>query len=198
MPIGEGGLPDRPESRREAFEREALVHLDAVYRMALRLTGDPPDAEDLVQETMLKAYRAWDRYERGTNAKAWLLTILRNTYINQYRRAKSRPSTVDVHDIEPFTVFRDVADTDPEGTFFARLVDDRVTAAIDALPEEFREVLVLSDVEDLSYAEIAKVVGAPLGTVKSRLFRARQLLQRRLYDYAVEEGYVRPRRGGRP
>jgi len=186
-------LPDRPESRREAFEREALIHLDAVYRAALRLTGEPPDAEDLVQETMLKAYRAWDQYERGTNAKAWLLTILRNSYINKYRRAKSRPHTVDVDEIEPFTVFHDVADTDPEGTFFSRIIDDRVTAAIDALPDEFREVLVLSDVEDMSYADISRTVGVPVGTVKSRLFRARQQLQKQLYDYAVEAGYVRPR-----
>jgi len=169
-----------------------------VYRTALRLTGEPPDAEDLVQETMLKAYRAWDRYERGTNAKAWLLTILRNSYINKYRRAKSRPHTVDVDEIEPFTVFHDVADTDPEGTFFSRIIDDRVTTAIDALPDEFREVLILSDVEDLSYADISRTVGVPVGTVKSRLFRARQQLQKRLYDYAVEAGYVRPRSEGHP
>lgn len=169
-----------------------------MYRTALRLTGEPPDAEDLVQETMLKAYRAWDRYERGTNAKAWLLTILRNSYINKYRRAKSRPHTVDVDEIEPFTVFHDVADTDPEGTFFSRIIDDRVTTAIDALPDEFREVLILSDVEDLSYADISRTVGVPVGTVKSRLFRARQQLQKRLYDYAVEAGYVRPRSEGHP
>ena len=151
-----------------------------------------------MQETMLKAYRAWDRYERGTNAKAWLLTILRNTYINTYRRAKARPVMVDVNEIEPYTVFRNVRSADPEAAFFSQIVDDRVTAAIAALPEEFREVLVLSDTEDLSYAEIAATVGVPVGTVKSRLFRARQLLQKQLYDYAVAEGYVRPRREEHP
>jgi RNA polymerase sigma-70 factor (ECF subfamily) len=178
---------------REGFEREALVHLDAVYRTALRLSGNPVDAEDLVQETMLKAVRAWHRFEPGTNAKAWLLTILRHTYINQLRAAKHRTATVDVHDVEPFTVFRDIQDADPEGTLFAAIVDDEVLRAIDALPPEFREVLVLSDAEGLSYAEIAGVIGAPVGTVKSRLFRARQLLQKRLYDFAVHAGYVRQR-----
>jgi RNA polymerase sigma-70 factor (ECF subfamily) len=195
---GEWPLADRTEARREAFEREALTHLDAVYRTALRLSGDPSDAEDLVQETMLKAYRAWDQYERGTNAKAWLLTILRNTYINTYRRAKARPVMVDVNEIEPYTVFRNVRSADPEAAFFSQIVDDRVTAAIATLPDEFREVLVLSDTEDLSYAEIAATVGIPVGTVKSRLFRARQLLQKQLYDYALAEGYVRPRREGQP
>lgn len=179
---------------REGFEREALVHLDAVYRTALRLSGNPTEAEDLAQETMLKAFRSWQQYRPGTNAKAWLLTILRNTFVNQYRREKLRPATVDVTDLEPFTVFRDVQDADPERTFFDRLVDGDVLRAIDRLPEEFREVLVLSDIEGLTYAEIAETAGTPVGTVKSRLFRARQILQRELYDYAVEAGYI-TRRG---
>jgi len=175
------------------FEQEALAHLDAVYRTALRLSGNATDAEDLSQETMLKAYRSWHQFRPGTNAKAWLLTILRNTYINQYRRAKARPTTVDIDAIEPFTVFHDLQDADPERTFFDRLVDDEVTRAIDALPEDFREVLVLADVEDLPYADIATMIQAPIGTVKSRLFRARQILQTRLFDYARESGYL-PRR----
>lgn len=180
---------------REAFEREALAHLDAVFRTALRLAGDPTEAEDLAQETMLKAFRSWRQYRPGTNAKAWLLTILRNTFVNEYRRRKARPAMVDVMEIEPFTVFRAVQDADPEGSFFARIVDGDVLRAIGRLPEDFREVLVLSDVEGLSYAEIADVVEAPVGTVKSRLFRARQILQRDLYDFAVEAGYI-PRRTG--
>lgn len=184
--------PTAPD--RDAFEREALVHLDAVYRTALRLGGNPMEAEDLAQETMLKAFRGWHQYRQGTKAKAWLLTILRNTFINRYRRAKQRPETVDIAEIEPYTVFHDVQDANPSQTFFDRLVDDEVVRAIDGLPEGFREVLVLSDVEGLTYAEIAASIEAPVGTVKSRLFRARQLLQRELYDYAVEAGYIETRR----
>lgn len=187
-------MSDAKPPDRARFEREALAHLDAVYRTALRLSGNPAEAEDLAQETMLKAFRSWHRYQPGTNAKAWLLTILRNTFINEYRRARHRPDVVDVNAIEPFTVFRDVQEVDPEGAFFAGLVDDDVARAIDRLPEEFREVLLLSDVEDLSYAEIAEAIDAPVGTVKSRLFRARQILQRTLYDYAVEAGYLKRRR----
>lgn len=186
--------PVPPE--REGFEREALAHLDAVYRTALRLTGNPAEAEDLAQETMLKAFRSWRQYQAGTNAKAWLLTILRNTFVNRYRREKARPVTVDVTAIEPFTVFREVQDADPERTFFDRLVDGDVLRAIDRLPDDFREVLVLSDVEGLTYAEIADAVGAPVGTVKSRLYRARQILQQELFDYAVAAGYI-TRRGAR-
>lgn len=173
------------------FEREILAQLDTVYRVARRLTGDAAEAEDLAQETMLKAFRAWQQYQPGTNARAWLLTILRNTFINQYRRSGNRPPPVDVDAIEGYHVFREVQTADPEGAFFARIVDDEVLRAIDGLPDEFRETLVLSDLEDLTYAEIAEIVGVPVGTVKSRLFRARQQLQRRLYEYALEMGYIK-------
>jgi RNA polymerase sigma-70 factor (ECF subfamily) len=173
------------------FEAEALPHLDAVYRLALRLAGDEMQAEDLTQETMLKAYRAWHQYKSGTNVRAWLLTILRHTFINQYRKAKRAGPTVDVAEIEAFTVFHNVMEVDPEGSFFNQIVDDEVLRAIDRLPEEFRETLVLSDVEQMSYAEIADITGVPVGTVKSRLFRARQALQKELYDYAVEMGYIK-------
>ncbi|MCH7874631.1 MAG: sigma-70 family RNA polymerase sigma factor [Gemmatimonadetes bacterium] len=179
------------DERRRGFEREALPHLDAVYRVALRLSGDPAQAEDLAQETMLKAFRSWHQYQQGTNARAWLLTILRHTFINAYRQKKNRPASVDLSEIEEFTVFHDVQDTDPEGTFFDQIIDDEVLRAIDSLPDEFRETVVLSDVESLSYAEIAEVTGVPVGTVKSRLYRGRQILQRQLYEYAVEMGYLR-------
>lgn len=179
------------DEKRASFEREALVHLDVLYRVALRLTANAADADDLVQETMLKAYRAWDQFTTGTNAKAWLLTILRHAFINEYRRRSRRPETVDVDAIEPFAVFADVQDDDPQGAFFDRIVDDEVLRAIDALPEAFRETLVLSDVEGLSYQEIAGILEVPVGTVKSRLFRGRQLLQTKLYDYAVSMGYIR-------
>jgi RNA polymerase sigma-70 factor (ECF subfamily) len=180
----------RSDDRKTAFEAEALPHLDAVFRVAIRLANDESRAEDLTQETMLKAYRSWHQFRPGTNAKAWLLTILRNTFINEYRKTKRAGKEVDIDAIEPFTVFHDLHHADPEGAFFAKIVDDEVLRAIDALPEEFRETLVLSDVEGLTYAEISQVTGVPVGTVKSRLFRARQALQRELYDYAVEMGYI--------
>src|SRR5712664_3947878 len=111
-------VPPPLDEKRGGFEREALVHLDVLYRVALRLTGNPSDADDLVQETMLKAYRAWDQYEKGTNAKGWLLTILRNSFINEYRRRTRHLETVDLDAIEPYSVFGDVQDDDPQGTFF--------------------------------------------------------------------------------
>lgn len=180
-----------PESKRAAFEAEALPHLDAVYRVALRLSGEEAQADDLTQETMFKAFRSWHQYKRGTNVRAWLLTILRHTFINEYRKARRTGRTVEIGEIEEFRVFAEVQDADPEGTFFNQIVDDEVLRAIDSLPNEFRETLVLSDVEQLSYAEIAQVTGVPIGTVKSRLFRARQALQQRLYDYAIEMGYIK-------
>ena len=184
-------LPPSTDEKRASFENEALVHLDVLYRVALRLTGNPSDADDLVQETMLKAYRAWGQYEKGTNAKAWLLTILRHAFINEYRRKVRHPETVDLDAIEPFAVFSEVQDEDPQGAFFDRIVDDEVLRAIDQLPEAFRETLVLSDVEGMSYQEIAQILEVPIGTVKSRLFRARHLLQGKLYNYAVEMGYIK-------
>jgi RNA polymerase sigma-70 factor (ECF subfamily) len=183
--------PAPVDDRRASFEQEALVHLDSLYRVALRLSGNAADADDLVQETMLKAYRAWDQYQRGTNAKGWLLTILRHAFINEYRRRTRRPATVDLDAIEPFAVFQDVQEDDPQGRFFDQIVDDEVLRAIDGLPEQFREAVVLSDVEGMSYEEVARILDAPIGTVKSRLFRARRMLQAKLYEYAVSMGYIK-------
>jgi RNA polymerase sigma-70 factor (ECF subfamily) len=162
-----------------------------LYRVALRLTGNAADAEDLVQETMLRAYRSWERYTRGTNAKGWLLTILRHLFINEYRRKRRHPETVDVDTIEPFALFQEVQEEDPQGAFFDRIVDDEVLRAVDQLPEAFREAVTLSDVEGLSYEEVAKVLDVPVGTVKSRLYRGRRLLQAKLYEYAVSMGYIK-------
>lgn len=183
--------PTRAE-KREEFEEEALVHLDALYGLGLRLTGgDEAQSEDLVQETVLKAWRSWDTYESGTNCRAWLMTILRNTFINEFRRRKSRPSEVDYDDIAERSTFFRLKDQDPEGKFFDRLIDDEVVEAVEGLPEEFRTTLVLSDLEGLSYEEIAGQLGIPVGTVKSRLFRGRRRLQEKLYDYAVSVGYLK-------
>ena len=183
-----------PSAAGHSFDDEALPHLDALYRVALRLTGDPARAEDLVQDTMLKAYRSWRQYRPGTNAKGWLLTILRNTFINDYRRRKLEPVAMDLEAVEPHAIYRDIETADPEGAFFSQIVDEKVLQAVDALPPEFREVLVLSDMEGLRYAEIAQTLQVPVGTVKSRLFRARRLLQAALYEHAVEMGYIKPRK----
>src|SRR6476646_3832534 len=165
-----------PTTAGRQFDAEALPHLDALYRVALRLTGDPTQAEDLVQDTMLKAYRSWRQYRPGTNAKGWLLTILRNTFINDYRRRKLEPVATDLEAIEPHAIYRNVEDVDPEGAFFSKIVDEKVLQAVDALPAEFGEALHI-----------------PVGTVKSRLCRGRRLLQAALYQYAVEAGIIQPR-----
>jgi RNA polymerase sigma-70 factor (ECF subfamily) len=181
--------PNRPKD--SEFEAEALVHVDSLYGLALRLTGgNAARAEDLVQEALLKAYRAWDDFQLGTNCRAWLMTILRNTFINDFRRQQRRPQTVDFEDVADRSVFTEVKDTDPVGGFFDRIIDDEVIAAIDDLPDEFRIAVVLSDLEGLSYQEVAEIMNIPVGTVKSRLFRARKRLQERLYTYAREMGYI--------
>jgi RNA polymerase sigma-70 factor, ECF subfamily len=182
-----------PSAAGRTFDEEALPHLDALYRVALRLTADPTLAEDLVQDTMLKAYRSWRQYRPGTNAKGWLLTILRNTFINDYRRRKHEPIAMDIEAAEPHALYRSIEETDPEGTFFSQIVDEKVLEAVDSLPTDFREVLVLSDIEGMSYAEIAETLQIPVGTVKSRLFRARRQLQSGLYAHAVETGIIRAR-----
>lgn len=182
-----------PSPAGRSFDEEALPHLDTLYRVALRLTADASQAEDLVQDTMLKAYRSWKQYQPGTNARGWLLTILRNTFINDYRRRKHEPIAMDLEAVEPHALDRSIQEVDPEGAFFAQIVDAKVLEAIDALPTEFREVLVLSDVEGMRYAEIAEALQIPVGTVKSRLFRARRQLQADLYSHAVEMGYIQPR-----
>lgn len=176
-----------------SFEHEALPHSDTCYRVACRLTGDPSSAEDLVQETMLKAYRAWHRFRPGTNARGWLLTILRNSFINHYRKQKREPTRIDIDEGDPLAIHRRAGNTDPEDEFFGKLIDERVIRAIETLAHDFRDVLVLSDVDGLGYAEIARALHIPVGTVKSRLFRARQQLQEKLYSHAVEQGYIRSR-----
>lgn len=179
------------DDKRTQFETEALVHLDALYGLALRLTGgDAARSEDLVQDSLLKAYRSWSDFTLGTNCRAWLMTILRNTFINEFRSRQRRPTPVEFDEVADRSVFEAVESTDPEGDFFERLIDAEVIAAVDALPDEFRVPVVLSDLEGLSYQEIAEVLDIPVGTVKSRLFRARRRLQGRLYEYAVEMGYI--------
>lgn len=186
-------------NRAESFESEALPHLDAVYRFALRLTGSAADAEDLTQETFLRAFRAWDRFTPGTRAKSWLFTICRNTFLRQRKRESHHREILERH--TPAPTGSAVVDTsavpflgdpvlDPEGDFFRSFLDRTVLDAIDSLPAEFREVVTLADLEGLAYAEIAEVLELPVGTVKSRLFRGRRLLQERLRDYAADQGII--------
>ncbi len=187
---------DLPDLRREGFAEEALPWVDAVHSFALRLTrGDEDAADDLVQETFVNAFRSWHTFERGTNARSWLFTICRNALIKGRAKSSSKREVaastlgVEVEALGGEGAFSELP-MDPEGAFFHGRLDDEVVAAIDALPEEFREVLVLSDLGDLKYSEIARVMGLPIRTVKSRLFRARRLLQERLLAYALEAGYV--------
>jgi len=189
-------LADESGSKR-GFAEEALPHLDAVYGFALRLSGSRDEADDLTQETFLRAYNAWDQYTLGTRAKSWLFTICRNVFLRRHERARRHEEILAVtagpSDAIPEAsnpLWAAVEGTDPEGSFFGSIVDDRIVDAIDGLPEEYRSAVVLSDVEGLSYAEIAEIMEVPVGTVKSRLFRGRRRLQQVLYAYAVEMGYV--------
>ena len=170
-----------------------LEHIDLLYAVALRLTHNSADAEDLTQNTVVKALRFHNKFKEGTYIKAWLLTILRNTFINEYRRKSRRPTEVDLSGIEA------APDSLPDPDIFfephagsrkdlLELVDDPVRKAVEALPDDFREAVIMADLEDMSYKEIADVMGCPLGTVMSRLYRGRKMLRELLGDYAREHG----------
>jgi len=183
-------------ANRARFEEEALKHLDALYRTALRMTRNPSDAEDLVQDALVRAYRFYDRFQPGTNFRAWLFKILTNTYINTYRRKQGRPQESSLEDTEEFFLYNQLsADqeervTDVEDTVLDELGADAIQRAIDQLPPQFRTTVQLSDVEGLSYAEIAEATGVAKGTVMSRLFRGRRQLQRALWDQAEAAGFT--------
>jgi len=183
-----------PATSRTEFEALALPHLDGLYAAALRLTRNPGDAEDLVQDAVLRAYRFFDKFERGTNIKAWLYKILTNTFINKYRRStKERNIVEDERDsVQDRLVSRDSADeaADPERAYFDRLLSDDVLRAIDAVPLDFRMAVILADLQDFSSKEIADILDVPVGTVMSRLFRGRRLLQKQLAEYAASSGVL--------
>ena len=184
------------EMTRREFEALALPHLDGLYAAALRLTRNPRDAEDLVQDAVLRAFRFFDKFERGTNVKAWLYKILTNTFINRYRRStKERNIVEDARDsVQDRLVSREAADVaeNPERAFFDRLLSDDVLQAIDSIPVDFRMAVILADLQDFSYKEIADILDVPVGTVMSRLFRGRRLLQKQLAEYAVASGVLQP------
>ena len=172
------------------FDREALRHLDALYAFALRLTRERDDAEDLVSDTVLRAFERWHQFRAGTNSRAWLFTILYHTFVSLRRRVHARETSFAERD-GASTLDDVVGEADPEGRFYDSFLDEEIIQAIDDLPHDYRVVVTLSDLEELRYAEIADVLRIPEGTVKSRLFRGRRLLQRRLARYAVATGYVR-------
>ena len=177
-----------PETRRARFEAEALAQLDALFGFALRLTRQRDDAEDLVSDTMLRAIERWEQYRLGSNIRAWLFTILYHLFVSRRRRSALREVTAPD---DERGVPEAVGEADPEGRFYDALLDDEVVRAVEALPDEYRAAVVLSDLHGLRYAEVASVLGVPEGTVKSRLFRGRRILQRRLARYAVDMGYLR-------
>jgi RNA polymerase sigma-70 factor (ECF subfamily) len=177
------------------FEAEALPHMDVLYNFALRTTGNENDAQDLLQETYLKAYRFWDKYEKGTNIRAWLFRIMKNSYINRYRKETKEPDKVDYDEIENFYNTIRAESTDPndlQQKLFGNLLGDEVTEALESLPDDFRTVVILCDIEGLTYEEIAEFVECPIGTVRSRLHRGRKLLQAKLYEYAKKQGVIKP------
>ena len=182
-----------------AYYEEAVPHLDALYATALRLTKNESDAHDLVQETMLKAYRYFDKYEQGTNCKAWLFKILTNTFINRYRKNQKRKEFLVDEDFRPLQERAEAPEKSPfEGEIesqeqmFHRLFGDEVKAALEEIPVDFRMVVLLADLQDFAYKEIAAIMDCPIGTVMSRLYRGRRMLQARLRDYAEGQGIIDP------
>lgn len=175
------------------FEKEIIPHTELLFNYAMRLTGDSDDADDLVQDTLLKAFRFFDKFEKGTNSKAWLYRILKNSYINEYRRQVKEPVKVDYDDVQNFyenIQASDVKTRHYEEDSFNNLLDDNVSNAIAKLPEDFRTVIILSDIEGYTYEEISGFIDCPVGTVRSRLHRARKMLYSQLYDYADNKGYI--------
>lgn len=179
------------------FEQEAMPHARALYGAAMRLTRSPDDAADLVQETFLKAFRAFDQFEPGTNCKAWLFRILTNAFINKYRRrVKEREILEGEHQQSAEDNLVHLPSKkmtlDPEGALMDKTLGDEVLKALDKVPVDFKTVVVLSDIEGFSYKEIADICDIPVGTVMSRLFRGRRILQEQLFAYAVETGVLKP------
>ena len=188
-------------TRRKEFEETAMEHIDSLYNMALRLVFNKEEAEDLVQETYLKAYRFFDSFQKGTNIKAWLYKILKNTFINKYRKEIATPGEILYEDLEAInsglaykqeTNSTELADTlESKYADFSGLLEDDVKQALDSLPAEYREAILLSDVEELSYQDIAEIANVPIGTIKSRLNRGRKLLQKKLFEYAKDKGFIK-------
>jgi RNA polymerase sigma-70 factor (ECF subfamily) len=196
--MGKNNSSNDTVSKQDLFEEEASPHFDSLYYMALHLTKDPSEAKDLVQDTLLRAYRFFDKYEKGTNFKAWVFTILRNLFINKYRKKKREPTKIDIEKIkwllkdeenhnQDFNII-----TSKDDFSFKEYIDyfdDEVVSALKELPVDFIMPVILADIEGLPYKEIAEIMDIPLGTVRSRIFRARAFIRDRLSEYAEEMGY---------
>ncbi len=181
------------------FEEELFPHMDALKTFAYHLSYNEEDANDLVQETYMKAHRFIDKYDQGTNAKAWLFKILKNAYINEYRKKSKRPQKVDFEDIVSYQNSDSASSSkylDLRQEIFENMMGDEVTIAINSLPIDFRTVILLCDIEGFTYEEISKIIDVPIGTVRSRLFRARNMLKEKLKAYAEKMGYE-DKRGAR-
>ena len=181
------------------FSELAMEYMGSLYSAALRMTRNPSDAEDLVQETYLKAYRAFGSFKEGTNLKAWLYRILTNTFINSYRARKRRPEQTDIDDVEDLYLYRRLggleaasAGRSAEEEVLDHFTEGEVKAAVEALPEQFRMAVLLADVEGFSYKEIADILDIPIGTVMSRLHRGRKALQKTLHEFGMRRGLVAP------
>jgi RNA polymerase sigma-70 factor (ECF subfamily) len=179
--------------RNDIFNREFMPHINSMYNFAFRLTMDEDDANDLVQDTYLKAFRFISSFERGTNAKAWLFRILKNSFINDYRKRSKEPSKVDYQEVETTYNSEEAAEvdhtTDLRVETVQDMIGDEVATALNSLPVDFRTVIILCDIEGFTYEEMAKILDIPIGTVRSRLHRARNLLKDKLRTYASSMGY---------
>jgi RNA polymerase sigma-70 factor (ECF subfamily) len=179
--------------KNRVFDKEFMPHIDSMYNFAFRLTNDEDDANDLVQDTYLKAFRFINSFSQGTNAKAWLFRILKNSFINDFRKKSKEPAKVDYQDVE--TTYNSEEDAETNQTVDLRvesvqdLIGDEIANALNALPVDFRTVIILCDVEGFTYEEMAKILDIPIGTVRSRLHRARMLLKEKLKYYAKSLGY---------
>lgn len=178
--------------RKKDFDEEAMPHMNLLRNYAYKITGNQLDADDLLQETYLRAFRFFDKFEKGTNCKAWLFRIMKNLFINKYRKNQKEPGKVDYEEIENFfdnIRSEKIDSTDLQEKVFSNLLDDDLTHALNSLQDDFKTVVILCDLEGLSYEEIADFIQCPIGTVRSRLHRGRKMLQQKLYDYAKKRGY---------